>query len=107
MYTLVILWIRQVTDENRVRSTRKPPQCSVVARVGGKPKAEGTCVCTRAAESLLPAATNTTLQSTCTPTKMPQKKPTARVSMDVCGGVWLTGLLCQGRDQQMHRRHAA
>ena len=26
---------------------------------------------------------------------------------EVCSGVWLTGLLCQGRDRQMHRRHAA
>ena len=43
-YTLLILCIKQITDENLLHSTGNSTQHPVVTCTGRKPKDEGTCV---------------------------------------------------------------
>ena len=83
----------------------------------GSPKQRGcVCVRTRASESLLPSSNQRDVAkqlyadkdaSEATPEVPAVAVTTGPREHEVCSGVWLTGLLCQGRDRQMHRRHAA
>ena len=44
IYTLLILCIKYITDENMLYSTENSTQCSVVTEMGRKSKKEGICI---------------------------------------------------------------